>query len=156
MTLAAVCTACLPVFGQQKAPAPAGATSDRIRACSLLTKAEAKKLLQWPSMLDQLPIEEEPLGTTGSSCNYPNAHVQVMAFTPQFAEAMRKQGKLEPVSGVGDEAFFRENRAGYAEVYVQVGQRVVTVQKDVGPQEKMESAKATAVALASALIAKLR
>jgi hypothetical protein len=42
---------------------------ERIKACSLLTKDKVKKIVQWPSMLDQLPIEEDAIGTSGSACN---------------------------------------------------------------------------------------
>jgi len=139
----------------QSPPAPtSGAKPDRIGACSLLTKEEVKKIVPWAPMLDQFPVEEEPIGTSGSSCNYPNVHIQVLTFTPQFFDAARKQGKLEPVAGVGDEAYFHDKAGQFAELYVKVGQRIVTVQKDV--DKSSEAEKPGVIALGKALVAKLR
>ena len=110
--------------------------------------------MPWAPLLDSLPIEEEPVGPSGSSCNYPNVHIQVLTFTPQFLEAARKMGTLEPVTGVGDEAYFHDNAGRFAELYVKVGQRMVTIQKDVDKTSDAE--KPGVIALAKALVAKLR
>ncbi len=127
----------------------------RVAACKLLSKEEVKKILPWQAMFDQMPVEEEPIGATGSSCSYPSATIQVLAYTPRFFEQARKLGKLEPVSGVGDEAFFFADPRGYADLYVKAGNRIVTVQANPGPKETVQSLKPAVITLAKALIAKL-
>jgi hypothetical protein len=128
----------------------------RVAACKLLSKEEVKKILPWQAMFDQMPIEEDPIGTTGSSCNYPSATIQILAYTQRFFDGVRTQGKLEPIAGVGDEALFFANPRGYAELYVKAGDRIVTVQANTGPKETIESLKPGVITLAKALIAKLR
>src|SRR4026209_1043410 len=66
---------------------PSGAGSQKIKACSLVTKEEVKKHLPWRPHLDQFPVEEEDIGTTGSSCNYPSVFIQVMLFTQGSIDA---------------------------------------------------------------------
>ena len=56
--------------------------------------------------------EEEAIGTRGSSCNYPTVHVQVLSFRQQTIDTAHKAGKLEPVSGVGDEHTFTTTKNG--------------------------------------------
>jgi hypothetical protein len=41
---------------------------------------------------------------------------------------VRKQDNTEAVSGVGDEAYFHNNSDRYAELYVKVGERALTLQ----------------------------
>lgn len=133
-----------------------GGPPARVAACKLLPKEEVKKLLPWEAMFDQMPIEEDPIGATGSSCNYPSATIQVLAYTPRFFDGVRKLGRLEPVAGVGDEAYFFANPRGYAELYARAGNRIVTVQANEGPKQKIEALKPGVITLAKALIAKLR
>ncbi len=40
-----------------------------VEVCKLVPKDEVKRHLPWIDALDQLPIEEEAIGTSGSSCN---------------------------------------------------------------------------------------
>jgi hypothetical protein len=107
-------------------------------------------------MFDQMQIEEEPIGATGSSCNYPSATIQILAYSPRFFDEARKLGKLEPVTGLGDEAYFFADPRGYADLYARAGNRIVTVQATPGPKEKIEALKPGVIALTKALIAKLR
>jgi len=109
-----------------------------IKVCGLLPAAQVKQLIGGDAMFDRFPPEEEAMGNFGSSCNYAGAMVQVMSFTQASIDAARKRGRLEPVTGVGDEAYFYDNRGQYAE-----GQTSATVRPG-------------AVALANALVAKLR
>ena len=148
-----VVCACAPSLLAQN---PSAAQAQRISACSLLPKEEVKKHLPWLSMLDQMKIEEEPIGASGSSCNYPSVHVQVLSFSPSFLETARKKGGLETVAGVGDEAYFHNNSNRYAELYVKVGQRMLTLQADVPNDGKIESVKPGVLSLAKAYVAKLR
>jgi hypothetical protein len=102
------------------------------------------------------PPEEEALGTYGSSCNYAGVMVQVLPFSQSTIDAARKRGRLEPVSGVGDEAYLFDNRGEYAELYVRVGRRLLTLQRDVDAGKTVADVRAGTVALAQALVAKLR
>ena len=108
------------VSAQQEGSQPSAAEGQRVEVCKLLPKEEVKKYLPWINALDQMPIEEEAVGT-GSSCNYPTVHVQVLRFSQSFMEALRKSGPLDTISGVGDEAYFRNNKDRYAELMVKVG-----------------------------------
>ena len=132
----------------QAAPQP-------IKVCALVTKAEVKKHIPWKDMLDQMPVEEEAIGTTGSSCNYPTVHVQVLAFRQSFIDAMGKDAKLETISGIGDAAWFRNNKNLFAEVAVKVGPRLLTLQADID-DGKVESVKPGLMNLAKVYAGKLR
>jgi len=147
-------TPALAAHGRQAASP--GAKTDRLSACSLLTRAEVKKLMPWPSHVDQIPDQEDPIGTTGSSCAYPSVHVQVMPFSQRMIDTARKSGKLEAVSGVGDEAHFHDNRNRYAELYVKTDKHLLTLQANVPTGQTSESVKPAVIALAKAFVEKLR
>jgi hypothetical protein len=127
----------------------------RIDACSLLPKEEVKKHLPWVPALDQMPLEEDEIGVSGSSCGYPSVHVQVLTNPQSMIDVARKRGGLESINGIGDEAYFYNNRDEYAELYVRVGQRMLTLQADVPRGEKAESVKPGVLSLAKALVSKL-
>jgi hypothetical protein len=128
-----------------------------VAVCPLVSLAEVKKLAPWAPHIDPFAkAEEEALGSTGSSCSYPTAHVQVMAFNQRMLDAARKSGTLEPVQGVGDEAWVRNNRNLFAELYARVGPHLLTVQTDISTNETFDSEKPTLIALAKAFVARLR
>ena len=133
---------------------PSTANAARINACSLVPKAEVKKNLPWKSALDGLPVNEEAVGASGSSCGYPSVFIQIIPFSPRMIDLARKQGGLEPISGVGDEAYFHNNSDRYAEVYVKVGERLLTLQADL--DGNLGTVKPGVVNLAKAYVAKLR
>jgi len=130
------------------------ATTPRIRACSLLTRETVRQHLPWHAVLDQFPAEEEPIGAAGSSCNYPSVFIQILPFSQGTLDAFRKSGGEEAISGVGDVAYFRHNRQGYAELAVKVGSRTLTLQANV--EGNMETVKPATIRLAKALVEKLR
>ncbi len=125
-----------------------------VEVCKLVPKDEVKRHLPWIAALDQLPIEEEPIGISGSSCNYPTVFVQVLPFSQGSIDALRKEGPLEPIAAVGDEAYFRNNKNRYAELMVRVGPRMLTLQAD--GEGKMDAAKLQVIELAKAYVAALR
>ena len=130
--------------------------AQRIQVCSLLPKEEVKKHLPWKAMFDRMAPEEEPIGAGGSSCNYPSVDIQVLPFSQGFMDSARKQpGGVETVSGIGDEAYFRNNPQGYAELYVKIGKHIVTLQANVPPDGSIASVKPGVISLAKALVAKL-
>ena len=132
----------------------AGASAQKIAACSLLPKNEVKRHLPWPAALDQMPIEEEPVGVSGASCNYPSVFIQVLPFSRRTIDLAHKKGGLETVSGVGDEAYFHNNRNRYAELYVRVGTHLLTLQANAN--ETVEAVRPGVLNLAKALVQRLR
>jgi hypothetical protein len=139
---------------QARTSQPATAAGSRIRVCSLLPKEEVKKHVPWLPVLDQMPIEEEPVGVSGSSCNYPSVFIQVLPFSQRTIDMARQQGGLEPLTGIGDEAYFHNNKNLYAEVFVKVGNQLLTLQANL--QGEMAVVKPGVLNLAKALVAKLR
>ena len=137
-----------------KAGRPAGASAQKIAACSLLPKNEVKRHLPWRAALDQMPIEEEPVGVSGSSCNYPSVFIQVLPFSRRTIELAHKKGGLETVAGVGDEAYFHNNRNRYAELYVRVGTHLLTLQANAN--DTVEAVRPGVLNLAKALVQRLR
>jgi hypothetical protein len=127
----------------------------RINACALLAKQEVKKHLPWLAALDAMPLEQDEIGTSGSGCGYPSVYVQVLANPQSMIDVVKKRGGFETVAGIGDEAYFYNNRDDYAELYVRVGQRMLTLQADVRTGEKAESVKPGVLSLAKALVSKL-
>ena len=127
-----------------------------IKVCQLLPKAEVKKLINGNQVFDLIAPEEEALGNYGSSCNYPLVTIQLMPFLQSTIDAARKRGRLETVAGVGDEAFLYDNPAGYAELYVRIDKRFLTIQRNVDAGQTVASVRPGVIALANALVAKLR
>ena len=130
------------------------ATSTKIDACSLVPKEDVKKYLPWMVALDGMPIEEEPIGTTGSSCNYPSVFIQVLPFSQGFIDLARKKRGAEAITDLGDEAYLYNNRDQYAELVVRVGTRLLTLQANMNG--KVESVKPGVVSLAKLLVEKIR
>ena len=56
------------------------------------------KHLPWKPVLDGMAIEEEPVGVSGSSCNYPSVFIQVLPFSQRTIDLARKKGGLEIIS----------------------------------------------------------
>jgi len=137
-----------------------GAGKQTIRACSLLSKELVVKVLPTPHnkfVLD-MPPQEEPLGTSGSACDYAGIGLQIDPFTPARLDALYKElGKTwTPVPDVGDGAYFRDNRGMFAELFARAGARVFTIQMSVPTGSTAESVKPTIIALAKAIVPKLR
>lgn len=149
LAAAAACALDVPVVARQ-------ASAAGIQVCGLLPKAEVKKLIGGNQVFDMMPPEEEPLGTFGSSCNYPMVTVQVLPFSQGTIDTARKRGRLESVVGVGDEAYLYDNPAGYAELYVKIGSRLLTLQRSVGMGQTVADVRGGVIALANAYVPKLR
>ena len=138
-------------FAQASASEKPGAS--RIAVCSLLPKEEVKKHLPWEGFLDGMPIEDEQVGAAGSACNYPSVYVQVLPFSQGTIDFVRGKGG-EAVEGIGEEAYFRNNENGYAEVLVKVGGHLLTLQANA--DDGIDSVKPNVLSLANAFVAKLR
>jgi hypothetical protein len=125
-----------------------------IKVCALLSKDEVKAFVPWIPALDQMPIREEAIPPNGSSCNYPSVDIQVLPSTSRLLQIAKQGGGLEPLAGIGDEAYFHNNANRYAEVYVRTGRYIVTVQ--ASGSGTIDALKPGAVGLAKALAAKLK
>ncbi len=133
-----------------------------IPACSVLPKEEVRRILGADKkMFDLVPPSEESLPGGGSACEYVGAGIQIDPFTPARLEELRKKSGQEwaVVPNVGDAAYFhdRSKEAPYVELYARSGAHVVTVQTLVNrPAETGQDARPRTVALAKALLSKLR
>ena len=135
----------------------AAGTYQVVKVCSLVTVAEVKKVAPWPPHLDQFAkAEEEPVGTRGSSCNYPTVFVQVLSFSQGTIDAAKKAGAQEAVAGVGDEAYVRNNRDRYAELITRVGPHLITLQLSVTTGKTFEDEKPKLVELSKLFVSRLR
>lgn len=139
-------------------PARPASPSARAGACSLLTKElvtqvtpHQKKAL---SLILQIPPEEEPVGVSGSGCSYGGVYLQVDPFAAGRFEQLRDTTWVA-VSGVGDSAYFRDNKGMWAELYVRAGQRMFTIQMDVPTGATPTSIQPNVVALGKAIVPKL-
>jgi hypothetical protein len=130
-----------------------------ISACSLLpTDLVVKVGGINPQMVQYLKPTEEAMGTTGSACNYGNVRLQVDPFTPaRLAEILKTPTAKSwvPVSGVGNTAYFNNNRDRYAELIVSTGTHVFTIQFGVATGSTAEATKPNTITLANAIIPKL-
>jgi hypothetical protein len=134
-----------------------GAKYKVVNACSLLSLAEVKKLAPWQPHLDRYAKgEEAALGSYGSSCEYPTVGIQVMAFNRSTIDALRKAGPIESVGGVGDEAYVRNNRGDFAELFARVGPHLLTVQLSIESNKTFDATKPSLIEIGKAFAAKLR
>ena len=152
----------LAAVGQAQTSRATGA-QPAIHACNLLPANEVKRLIGLPDPLNlytTLPPEEQAAGR-GSSCNYPNVHVQIDPFDWSTIDALRAKTptEYESIPAIGDVAYLRANKKSsveFAELYARIGTHVLTIQLDV-PQGKTTAAvKSGIVALAQAYASKLR
>lgn len=135
----------------------AGGKYQVVKACSLLSLAEVKKLAPWDKHLDAFAKAEEfPLDSYGSSCEYPTVGIQVMAFNRGTIDQLKKGGPVETVPGVGDEAYIRNNRGYFAEMAVRVGPHLLTVQLAIGPYKTFEATRQPLIEIGKAFAARLR
>jgi hypothetical protein len=128
-------------------------------ACSLLTKGLVMQVTPYDKqaleVVMQIPPSEDAVGRSGSACEYGGIHLQVDPFTAETFERARQKTWL-PVRDVGDAAYFRDNGGQWAELYIRTGVHVFTIQMDVPTGNTAESVKPNVIALARAILPKLR
>lgn len=135
---------------------PASGTS-AIRACEVLTRdAVAKFDTGNPKMRDLIPRKEEAIGSHGSSCNDGSIFVQIDPFLKSDGYRKSPPKDWQAVSGVGDTAYFHNNRDRYAELIVWSGSHHFTIQLSVPDGRTAEAVKPNTIGIATALIAKLK
>ena len=127
-------------------------------ACSFLPKELVMKVSgSVNKFVFDLPPQEEAVGK-GSMCSHADITLQIDVFAPAGIDGIYKSANKEwsPVPGVGDAAYFRNNKNTYAEVMGRVGSRTYTIQLGVPFQSSVEKVKPNAITLANAIVEKLR
>ena len=140
---------------------PSLAEAASIPACSLLDKALVAQVSPYDKQaLDlvlKVPPNEEAAGQAGSQCDYAGITLAVDAFSPSAFDKMRERDPTwMPVAGLGDRAYFRDNKGRWGELYVVVGSRVLSIQMAVPTGRTAASIQPNAVALAKAVLPRLR
>ena len=135
--------------GAAKAPATS--------ACSILTKellaAHSPASKDTFALIVKIPPQEDKIGA-GSSCQYGDTNLQIDPFP--VANFEKLFGKWTPVAGVGDRAYFRDNRGEWAELAVVSGARMVTIQMDVPRGGTAATIQPNTVSMAKAVLAQLK
>lgn len=130
----------------------------RIRACALLTKDLVVKVSPPQNVrgLDLIPPMEEDIGTQGSYCEYGDISLQIDPFAKaqQMRTTMGKEWTA--VAGVGDTAFFRNNKDMWGELIVWSGTHHFTIQMGIPMGSTAAAIRPNTIALANAIIPKLR
>ena len=147
------------VAGLLASTGTAGQTGGKpaIKACSLLTKELAMKFSGAANKaVFTLPPEEEPVGKSGSACEYADIRLQIDPFAWSVLEASAKKDKTwVSVSGVGEAAYFQGGR-NYAGLMARSGGHTFTLQVGVPFQSTAEQIKPNVIGLAQAIIPKLK
>jgi hypothetical protein len=126
-------------------------------ACALLTRdVLAAHTPEAPAnfkLMLSVPPQEDKTGA-GTLCSFGGVTLRVGAFAPVDFE--KNFGKLTPVPGAGDKAYFRANRTRYAELAVLSGKHVITLQMSVPDGKTPADIQPNVIALAKAILAKLK
>jgi hypothetical protein len=130
-----------------------------VSACSLLTKELVTQVTPYDKQafaaVMLVPPMEDSVGPSGSACSYGGITMQIDPFAPAVFEKQRdKTWALVP--NVGDGAYFRDNKGRWAELYARTGARVLTIQMDVPTGRTAASIQPNTIALANALLPKLK
>jgi hypothetical protein len=129
----------------------------KISACSLLSRELVEKVMTGnKTILTSVKPEEEPIGTHGSYCEYAGVGLQINPFV-RHDDLRKSPGKdWQSVTGVGDTAYFRNNRNNFAELMVWTGANHFTIQLGVPTGSTAEAVRPNTITLANAIIPKLR
>jgi len=135
------------------APVPA------VHACSLLTKelvAEHTPLSKQAfALVSGLAPSEDAIGQSGSECTYGGVTFNIDAINPEYFEKTRKPEWMA-ITGVGDTAYFRDNAGRFAELYVRTGPHSFSIQMDVPTGRTSVSIQPNVIALAKAILPKVK
>ena len=141
------------------AGAQTGSATPAIKACSLLTRELVEKAsAAGKQAIAAAQPQEVNLGGSRRGCQWGDVLVQV---DPVPASRLGELGKSDPASwesipGVGDAAYFHNVKDAMAEMFVRVGPRTVGILMDVPAGSKAAAIKPKFVALAQAIVPKLR
>jgi hypothetical protein len=142
------------------ADAAAQPSAPRPSACALLTRELVAQTSPYSQQQLKLVLivdpMEDPIGASGSACSYGGITLQIDPFTWATVEKAARDQKWTSLAGVGDVAYYRDNRGEWAELAVRAGQRVLTIQMDVPDGRTAAQVQPNAVALAKALLPTLK
>jgi hypothetical protein len=101
----------------------------QVTACSLISAADAAKILAKPAL-----ATAKVISTDDEDCGYLGAgfdiHTELLKSVPGWSawrQDLIKKGKADPVDGIGDEAAFTKDGNGDYGVVARRGNRIVTV-----------------------------
>ena len=140
----------LLAFQARGGAAPAGSG---LKACPILTRDLVEPFAQTTRALDLFPPEEETM-SAGTACEWGVVRLQLYPARPGAAHTAPKD--YLPLPGLGETAFFHNNRDRYAELLVWSGAHHFTLQVSVPTGSTADAIKPKTVALANAIIKKLR
>jgi len=148
---------CGAPMAASQARAGASAGTGRISACALLPKDLVEKYFENKKVFPYLKPEEETIGVKGSSCDYGSIHLQVDPFArPDDLKKTAVKDGWEKVTGVGDEAYFHNNKDRFAELMVWTSAHHFTIQMDINTGKTAATTKPDTIAVANAIIPKLK
>lgn len=126
-----------------------------VRACSILTKDLVAPFTENKKVLDVISPSEESMGS-GTACNFGGVRLQLFPIARAQQKRAPTVKDLQPVSGAGEAAFFRNNRDNYAELMVYTATHYFTLQVSVPTGRTGDAMKPDTIALANRIIEKLR
>jgi hypothetical protein len=132
---------------------PVASAGTAVKACSVLTRDLVLPFAQNPKLLDLIPPAEEAVGKSAAACEY--GVVRLQLYAPGSGPVKTQPKDFQALPGVGDLAYFRNNRDYYAELMVWTGTRYFDLQVAVPTGSTAEAIKPKAVTLANQVIAKL-
>ncbi|MCC6141485.1 MAG: hypothetical protein IT389_12820 [Nitrospira sp.] len=127
--------------------------------CALLTRELVEKVnAVTKQAIDVTGPKELPLGTSGTACEWGDVVLQIDPWPPARLEEMRKKdGKSwEAIPGVGDAAYLHNIKDMMAELFVRTGSRTFAVLLTIPVGSTTAAFKPTLVAVANAIVPKLR
>jgi hypothetical protein len=144
-------------FLRMDAAAQAGAKS--VKPCELLTAELVRKVsVASGRSVDTATPKEVKLGASGTACEWGDIMLQIDPVTPtRLEEARQSDPKAwESVPGVGDAAWFHNIRDMVGEMFVRVGARTFGVLMEIPAGRTAASFKPSFIAVAMAIVPKLR
>lgn len=129
----------------------------QVKACSLLTRAEAAQILAKPALASAQVVtdDEQDCGYLGSGFD---VHTEVLKSVPGWSASRKdliNRGQAEAVAGIGDEAAYAKDGNGDYLVVARKGNRIVTVTM-YASEGSAAQLKPKLIKLVTAAVAKLR
>jgi hypothetical protein len=142
-----------------------GASAKTPHACRVLSQTEIARITGRPGIGDTrlLPSSPGDMPEGASGCGYLgeglHAHVERLNSVPGWSAAVAseiKQGKAQKVTGIGDEAVFKNNGTGGYALTLRVGANMMTYTVQASDWGSQEKVKGLLQALGKAAAPKLR
>lgn len=160
LTLGIAAVVCVGV-----APSAAAGQASDLTACSLVDAAEIMRATGRKDILGEGPEAYGPPVNGRTECGFLSLHFTLRSnTTPEGFRGMRnaqvKAGKkAEPLTGLGDEAYYvTDTKGGYVQgvaIFYRAGTRQVSIM-DMVPPDSVEAAKPMLLSVARLTLSKLR